>query len=121
MAIVQTPYLVTVPCDSPLLVEDYVARLYQELMHSHAEIGVAQDQTIGLQPVFALIRCELLPGLLAFLECGERQVRKWYARHRMVGVDFSAHPEMFLNVNTPADRALLERWLEGPGFSLTDR
>eukprot|EP01136_Pigoraptor_vietnamica_P006063 Opistho-1_new@38552 len=36
----ETPYLVTVPCDSPLFPEDLVARLAQALVAEDAEIAI---------------------------------------------------------------------------------
>jgi len=76
-----------------------------------AEIAVAHDGE-RMQPVFALLRCDLLDSILAFLGSGQRKIDRWYARHRNALADFSDRPETFLNVNTPAERATLEERIE---------
>ena len=58
-----TPLLVSVPCDSPFIPSHLVATLYRAMSESDAEISVAHDGT-RLQPVYALLRCRLLPDLL---------------------------------------------------------
>ncbi len=102
----QTPLVVTVPCDSPLLPGDLVARLCAGLGRD-AAIAVAHDGE-RMQPVFSLLRTELLEDLRAWLASGERKIDRWYARHPHSLVDFSDHPETFVNVNTPEDRAAVE-------------
>ncbi|MGD2137708.1 MAG: molybdenum cofactor guanylyltransferase MobA [Gammaproteobacteria bacterium] len=102
-----TPYLLTVPCDAPLLPAVLVERLLQALAGNRAGISVAHDG-IRMQTVFALLRRKLLPDLLSYLENGGRKVESWYARHRLAQADFRDRPDAFLNINTPAERAALE-------------
>jgi molybdopterin-guanine dinucleotide biosynthesis protein A len=64
-----------------------------------------------MQPVYALLRCELLPSLLCYLNEGGRKIDTWYAQHRLALADFSATPDVFLNMNTPADRLVIEKKL----------
>ena len=71
-----------------------------------ADISVAHDGH-RMQPVFALLRCELLPDLLTYLEGGGRKIDTWYTQHRLALSDFSALPDTFLNLNTPEDRTIL--------------
>jgi len=106
------PYIVTAPCDSPFIPETLVETLYRSLDDNRAEISVAHDGA-RMQPVFALLRCELLPGLLAYLDEGGRKVDSWYARHRLALADFSDSPDTFLNLNTPEDRIVLESRITG--------
>jgi molybdenum cofactor guanylyltransferase len=107
-----TPYVLTVPCDSPLLPAHLAETLYRALGDAGAELSVAHDG-VRMQPVFALLSRALLPDLLAFLGDGGRKIDTWYARHRLALADFSPVPEMFLNLNTPADRSALEDRLGG--------
>lgn len=107
-----TPYLLTVPCDSPFVAAHLAHTLYRTLISAGAELCVAHDG-VRLQPVFALLNCALLPDLLAYLEGGGRKVDTWYARHRLAEADFSMAAEMFLNLNTPGDKAALEERLGG--------
>jgi len=111
MAAADTEYLVTAPCDSPLLVEDLVERLHDVAAASGADIVVAHDGE-RLQPVFALLRRELLGSLQSYLEAGGRKIDRWYGQHRMAVADFSDCPENFLNINEPGDRTQLEQALE---------
>lgn len=105
-----TPLLMTAPCDSPFVPANLAEMLYRALAESDAEISVAHDGS-RLQPVNALLRCELLPDLLAYLNDGGRKIDTWYEQHRMVPADFSATPEVFLNLNTPDDRQRIEKTL----------
>lgn len=111
MQIADTRYLLTVPCDSPLLREDLVGRLYTAIKNEDAELSVAHDGE-RMQPVFALLRTELLPSLLAYLEAGGRKIDTWYNQHKVALADFSMFPDMFLNINTPEDQAALSRKLK---------
>jgi molybdenum cofactor guanylyltransferase len=107
MKIARTRWLLTAPCDSPFVSEDLAARLHARIAETDAQIGVA-DSGGQLEPVFALIDCALLPSLVAYLQAGDRKIDRWYEQHRLVTVDFSDRPEMFLNLNTPQDLVLAE-------------
>lgn len=110
LQMIDTPYLLTVPCDSPLIADDLAFRLYNALLANHAEISVACDGE-RLQPVFNLLRRDLLTSLLEYLDSGERKIDRWYALHRTASADFSDRCDMFLNINTPEERVQLEREL----------
>jgi len=105
-----TPWLLTVPCDSPLVAPTLCERLLAPVADGAARIAVATDGA-RLQPVFAMLSCDLLEDLLAALEAGERKIDRWYARHAVIEVAFADHPQMFLNVNTPEDHARMEQRL----------
>lgn len=102
----QTPLLVTVPCDSPFLPQDLVARLLGALNGRGAELAVAKT---GNQPhpVFSLVRREVLESLAAFLESGGRKVDAWYAALKVVEVPFEDE-NAFANINTPEELNQLE-------------
>ena len=94
----ETPLLVTVPCDSPFLPEDLVARLLSGLNGRGAELAVAKtgDQA---HPVFSLVRREVLESLTAYLESGGRKIDAWYAALKVVEVPFEDE-RAFANINT---------------------
>lgn len=102
-----TPFVVTVPCDSPLIGSDVVARLAQALAREDADVSVAHDGQ-RTHPVFLLLKRSLLPSLLDFLNSGERKIDRWFARHRVALADFHDCPESFLNVNDPDEHRALE-------------
>ena len=91
--------VVTVPCDSPFLPDDLVARLSAGLVAGDAQLTVARtfDQP---HPVFALVRRALLPHLTAFLEVGGRKIDAWYATLPAVEVAFDDEDDAFRNINT---------------------
>jgi len=102
-----TPLLVTVPCDSPLLPLDLVARLRQGLVATGAELAVARSAS-GLQSVFSLCRRSVLDRLAAYLEGGGRKVDGWHASLNVVQVDFPDEGA-FVNINTLAELEQLEK------------
>ena len=99
MGSISTEFILTLPCDAPIIPSNYVARMIECQQAEGAEIVVASDGD-RLQPVHALIAVRLLPSLMRFLARGERKIDRWYAEHRMVVLDFSDAPEVFHNLNT---------------------
>ena len=102
------PFLVTVPCDSPFLPLDLVARLHAALIANHADLAVAKtgDQP---HPVFSLVRESLAGHLTAFLQGGGRKIDAWYASLKVAEVPFDDQPDAFSNINTPEELADHER------------
>ena len=101
----ETPYLATVPCDTPGFPTDLVPRLAQALFDGDAEMAIAathEDGQAQAQPVFCLMRTSLLESLVAFLHSGERKIMRWTAQHRSVQVVFD-DASAFFNANTLAD------------------
>ncbi len=111
----KTPYLVTVPCDTPLFATDLVARLAEGLERDNAEIAMAAareaDGELHTHPVFCLMRVELRSSLAEFIRGGGRKIDAWTAQHRTVVVPFDRpgdDPMAFFNANTLADLHQLE-------------
>ncbi len=112
----ETPWLATVPCDTPLFPPDLVARLSQAAHDADAEIAMAaareEDGRIHAQPVFCLLRVDLLESLVKFTQAGGRKVDGWTSRHKVVLVPFERpqdDPRAFFNANTLAELHRLER------------
>lgn len=106
-----TPYLLTVPCDTPRFPADLAQRLSQALGDEHADVAMAatlEDGQMRAQPVFALMRRDLLPSLAAYLDRGERKIAVWMRQHRCVEVPFD-DGAAFFNANTLADLQQLQR------------
>ncbi|MBT9487928.1 MAG: molybdenum cofactor guanylyltransferase MobA [Rubrivivax sp.] len=106
----ETPYLVTVPCDTPNFPADLVARLAQALQAEGADIAMAatnEDGVLRTQPVFCLLRTELMEDLVAYLQAGERKIDRWTARHRVAVVPFD-DAAAFFNANTVAELQQLQ-------------
>lgn len=105
-------YILTVPCDCPLLPAQLAPRLYQGLKRSGADICCAHDGSRS-QPVFALISRRLLPSLRSYLEAGERKIDRWFQQQAFTSVDFTDQAGAFANINTEQDRRRLEARLHG--------
>lgn len=106
MANVETDYILTLPCDGPLLAANFVDLFIEGQSDQQTSICVADDGE-RLQPVYALIKVDLLEDLLAFLESGDRKIDRWYAQHDFTRIDFSKHKAMFGNINKPEDYSSL--------------
>jgi molybdopterin-guanine dinucleotide biosynthesis protein A len=107
----ETPYLVSVPCDTPNFPAYLVARLAQALQAEGADIAMAATMEDGqqrTQPVFCLLRTELMEDLVAYLQAGERKIDRWTARHRVAVVPFE-DPAAFFNANTVTELQQLQR------------
>ncbi|WP_236589466.1 molybdenum cofactor guanylyltransferase MobA [Ramlibacter aurantiacus] len=112
----ETPLLVTVPCDTPLFPTDLVSRLAEALHADGADIALASapeaDGQLRPQPVFALLRRELLESLVRFTQGGGRKIDAWTAQHKTVPVPFDRAgdpPRAFFNANTLAELRQLEQ------------
>lgn len=103
-------YVLTVPCDSPLLPLNLVERLLNGMAAAPADIAVANSDG-NAHPVFCLIKKSVLPSLQAFLDAGGRKVSAWQKSQKYVEVDFSDCSDAFVNLNTPEDLAALEQKL----------
>jgi molybdenum cofactor guanylyltransferase len=98
----ETPYMLTVPCDSPNFPLDLVARLTTALVQNQAEIAMASTRENGheqVQPVFCLLKTNLIESLVAYLHAGERKIDRWTAQHACVNVPFD-DAKAFANANT---------------------
>ncbi len=116
----ETPYLVTAPCDTPLFPLDLVERLARALSSSDSDIAmVAAPETTAQgtvvmrpQPVFCLLKAQLLESLADFTQQGGRKIDAWTALHRTTLVTFDQpgdDPRAFFNANTLAELQALER------------
>ena len=115
----ETPYLLTVPCDTPRFPLDLADRLAVALETNDADIAMAAgyetdangNRTIRTQPVFCLLRCELLESLVKFTHNGGRKIDAWTAQHKTTVVNFDQPSDdlyAFANANTVQELVNLE-------------
>ena len=111
----ETPLLLTVPCDTPLFPLDLIARLHSALTAQDAELAMAaareEDGQVRAQPVFCLLKVELLESLVRFTQAGGRKIDAWTGLHRCAIVPFDRPqdaPEAFFNANTLEELQKLE-------------
>jgi molybdopterin-guanine dinucleotide biosynthesis protein A len=100
-------YLLTTPCDSPLLPLDLAQRLMAGLIENNADIAVASSDN-NAHPVFCLCRKSVLPSLMDYLQQGERRVSTWQKSQKYIEVDFSNVANAFINLNTLEELTALE-------------
>lgn len=112
----ETEWLVSVPCDTPLFPLDLVARLAEAAQLEDAEIAMAaareEDGQLRSQPVFSLIKRDLMESLVRFTQGGGRKIDAWTAQHKTVVVPFDREgdaPRAFFNANTLAELYRLEQ------------
>jgi len=113
-----TPWLLTVPWDTPRLPLDLAQRLSQAVAGAAADMAMvcapanaSPGAALRRQPTFCLLRTDLANHLGHFLAAGGRRVGAWAAQHRVVDVAFNAcgdDPLAFFNANTPQDLQFLE-------------
>lgn len=115
----ETPLLMTVPCDTPLFPMDLAERLLAAMQHENADIAMVVAPEVDKegvtklrpQPVFALMKIELMESLADFTAQGGRKIDAWTALHKTVLVPFDApsdDPRAFFNANTLAELHSLE-------------
>jgi molybdenum cofactor guanylyltransferase len=119
----ETPWLATVPCDTPNFPLDLVERLASAAQAEGADIAMAAtlepaqgagansdadanasadaqlQPAVQIQPVFCLLKASLLESLQAFLDSGQRKIDRWTAQHRCATVVFD-DSAAFFNANT---------------------
>ena len=101
-----TPRLVTVPCDSPFLPSDLVARLASAMDATGSQVAVARTPA-RTHPVFLMAERSVLGHLEGFLETGRRRIDAWYGTLPHVEVEFPDE-DAFRNINTPDDLKAFE-------------
>ena len=106
-----TPWVVTVPCDSPRFPADLVSRLAAAALQAGVPVAIAATRNAqGLlqpQPVFCLIATRLRDDLAAYLASGERKIDRWASGHGQAVAVFDEE-DAFANANTAEELAALE-------------
>jgi molybdenum cofactor guanylyltransferase len=106
-------YIVTAPCDTPFLPEDYVNALAEAAGGDSAAIVIAASGgrnhfASGIWPM------ALADDLATFLAAGERRIQRWIEQNPNRTVTFPLVDDglsgfdPFFNVNTPEDLAIAE-------------
>ncbi len=112
MMFAQTGLLLVMPCDSPLVKPIHLQKLLSARAENDADVAVAFDGE-RLHPVFLAIKVVLKASLQEYLQSGQRKIDTWLEQHKMVKADFSAEPEIFININSMAELTDLEAQDEG--------
>ncbi|CAN5765322.1 molybdenum cofactor guanylyltransferase [soil metagenome] len=104
-------------CDMPLI----DAALVREIVSRRADADIIIPESEGprgLEPLCAWYATACIPAIEAAVARGDRRMIGFHdaVSVERVGLDvvrtFGEPSRIFLNLNTPADRAVAERWLE---------
>ena len=102
LKVCSTPYLLVLPCDSPLIDSALIDSLIEKMEITQADICVAHDGSI-MHATFALMQTKLKKNLEEFLEEGGRKMALWYRQQNLERIDVSSHLEVLTNINRPED------------------
>jgi molybdopterin-guanine dinucleotide biosynthesis protein A len=94
-----TPWLATVPCDTPAFPADLVRRLAATQADVAIPVTTEQDGVARRQPAFCLLRATLRDDLASFIAGGGRKIDQWLSHHTMAEVPFD-DASAFFNANT---------------------
>ena len=114
-----TPWLLTVPCDTPQFPADLAQRLIAAITREGADIAMASAPEVDdngavqwrRQPVFCLLRASLQHSLEQYVDNGGRKIGAWAQQHRCALVLFDApgdDAQAFYNANTLAELQALQ-------------
>jgi molybdopterin-guanine dinucleotide biosynthesis protein A len=106
-----SPYLLTAPCDSPLLPADLGIKLATEMTRGDFQLVYASTKEINdkiwAQPVFCLMRADLKEPLEIFIKKGDLKIDRWFKELHTSTVVFD-DTQAFANINTPEELKRLE-------------
>lgn len=100
-----TDWVLSVPCDSPLVPLDLASRLSQAVQvveamsEPQAMLAIARSAS-GTHPVFCLMPRSVSADLDAYLQTEQRRVSGWQALHPHIFVSFEDE-QAFTNINQP--------------------
>ena len=108
----ETEWMMGVPCDTPYLPHDMVARLLVAAERVDAPVAmpvtVEADGRRQTHPVFLLVRGDLYDSLSVFMQNGGRKIDAWTGSIGAIEVPFD-DPAAFFNANTLAELNHLEQ------------
>ena len=107
-----TEYIVTTPCDSPLLPTNLVELLVTKMTEGSFDLVYASSKDPAgktwAQPVFCLMRVSLSKSLEEFISLGDLKIDRWFKELNSSTVVFDSE-SAFANINTPEELLTLEK------------
>ena len=97
----QYDWVACVPCDTPFLPNDLIARLFAAVTADATEAAVAVADG-RRQPTIGLYHKSVLPSLDTYLNSGGRKVADWQNTLRLSEVVFD-NADVFININSRDD------------------
>lgn len=95
-------YVVTSPCDTPFLPQDFAVRLVKKFNGEYPVMCASGGRPHNLHALWPTAQFETLKAHV--LESGERRIGRIHDLFRSVKIEFKADPvDLFYNVNTPKE------------------
>ena len=104
---IDTPYLATAPCDTPFISRNIVEKLSLSILSEKTEISVAHNGD-RLQPVFCVMKKDLIISINNYLREGGRKIDQWIKQHSVTIVDLSSEIKCFENFNSKEEILMSE-------------
>lgn len=98
----KTPYMATIPCDTPFLKYDVIHQLFNALKNKKAEIAVAiskDGKDWKMQSVFTVMKTSVIKNLESYLKDGNHKISPWLKLQKAISVEF-IDDSPFININT---------------------
>lgn len=95
-------YVLTSPCDTPLIPNNYATKMLATLTQSPGRLIVAHDGS-QIQPLHMLLPTQLEDSIRDYLHSGKRKLTSWIILQSPVFCDFAESASAFLNVNSPQE------------------
>lgn len=93
--------VLSVPCDTPFLPDDLVARLYAALSNGEHDLAVPLAAGRTQNAICLMRRHNVGTNLASFLSQGGRKVMDWQTGLKLAVADFSDEAGYFVNINNP--------------------
>ena len=134
-----SPYIMVVPCDTPLLPVGIVIELIKRLQDTQTDLCMPATRNLNLghlnsdapqqrsepfrvQPTFCLLKKSLAPSLREFLNNGGSKVQAWTSQQNSSYLQLETPPfgaNAFVNLNTLEELKATERDVLSPKNSIS--
>ena len=106
---IETEWVLTAPCDMPNLPTDLLQRFKETAQQANLPQALVAFDGQQQQHLVCLLNKSVQQSLQTYIASGQRTVHRWLSQLEALRVDFHDMPEAFLNVNTPAELAAIEK------------
>ena len=106
---IQTPWILTAPCDMPNLPLDLFQRFQRAALAANLPQALVAFDGHRQQNLVCLLNKTVQPSLNDFVVSEQRAAHLWLEQLGVTRLDCSDIPEAFININTPEELATIEK------------
>lgn len=106
---IQTPWILTAPCDMPNLPLDLFQRFQKAALAANLPQALVAFDGQRQQNLVCLLNKNVQASLQDFIASEQRAAHRWLGQLAATRVDYSDMPEAFININTPEELAAMEK------------